>query len=99
MELRLVEPRTEAREKHLQEGMTDYICRWLVIFFFSEWKQLFLDKKKNVIKQLNPASIRLRSMCNEQPGPEVIKRFSYSTLLSMKFFLLIIIKMPTLLAF
>ena len=28
-------------------------------------------------------------------GPEVIKHFSYSTQLSMKFFLLINIKMPT----
>ena len=31
----------------------------------------------------------------EQPGPEVIKLFSCSTQLSMKFFLLINIKMPT----
>ena len=29
------------------------------------------------------------------PGPEVIKLFSCSTQLSMKFFLLIIVKMPT----
>ena len=29
------------------------------------------------------------------PGPEVIKLFSCSTLLSMKFFLLINVKMPT----
>ena len=29
------------------------------------------------------------------PGPEVIKLFSYSTQLSMKFFVLINIKMPT----
>ena len=28
------------------------------------------------------------------PGPEVIKHFSYSTQLSMKFFLLINVKMP-----
>ena len=30
-----------------------------------------------------------------KPGPEVIKLFSYSTQLSMKFFLLINVKMPT----
>ena len=30
-----------------------------------------------------------------KPGPEVIKLFSCSTQLSMKFFLLIIVKMPT----
>ena len=30
-----------------------------------------------------------------EPGSEVIKHFSYSTQLSMKFFLLINIKMPT----
>ena len=30
-----------------------------------------------------------------EPGPEVIKLFSYSTQPSMKFFLLINIKMPT----
>ena len=29
------------------------------------------------------------------PGPEVIKHFSYSTQLSMKIFLLINVKMPT----
>ena len=32
---------------------------------------------------------------NHRPGPEVIKLFSCSTQLSMKFFLLIIVKMPT----
>ena len=30
-----------------------------------------------------------------RPGPEVIKRISWSTQLSMKFFLLINVKMPT----
>ena len=30
-----------------------------------------------------------------RPGPEVIKLFSCSTQLSLKFFLLIIVKMPT----
>ena len=32
--------------------------------------------------------------CHETPGPEVIKPFSCSTQLSMKFFLLINVKMP-----
>ena len=32
---------------------------------------------------------------DQMVGPEVLKRFSYSTQLSMKFFLLINIKMPT----
>ena len=31
----------------------------------------------------------------QRSGPEVIKHFSYSTQLSMKFFLLINVKMPT----
>ena len=33
--------------------------------------------------------------CIEGPGPEVIKLFSCSTQLSMKFFLLVNVKMPT----
>ena len=37
----------------------------------------------------------LVALDDTQPGPEVIKLFSYSTQLSMKFFLLINIKMPT----
>ena len=32
---------------------------------------------------------------SKDPGPEVIKLFSYSTQLSMKFILLINVKMPT----
>ena len=38
-------------------------------------------------------------LCQERPGPEVIKLFSCSTQLSMKFSPLIDVKMLTLLAF
>ena len=41
----------------------------------------------------NPAGGRILSNCKQ--GPEVIKKFSCSTQLSMKFFLLINVKMPT----
>ena len=34
-------------------------------------------------------------MTRKHPGPEVIKLFSYSTQLSMKFILLLNVKMPT----
>ena len=37
--------------------------------------------------------------CRKSPGPKVIKLFSFSTQLSLKFILLINVKMPTLLAF
>ena len=37
----------------------------------------------------------LQNFSTEQTGPEVINRFSCSTQLSMEFFLLIIVKMPT----
>ena len=37
----------------------------------------------------------VRGTCDCLPGPEVIKLFSCSTQLSMKFFLLINVKMPT----
>ena len=36
-----------------------------------------------------------RNLFNHEPGPEVIKLFSCSAQLSMKFFLLINVKMPT----
>ena len=36
-----------------------------------------------------------RNVENKRPGPEVIKLFSYSTQLSMKFILLVNVKMPT----
>ena len=39
--------------------------------------------------------IQFRFYRGERPGPEVIKLFSCSTQLSMKLFLLIIVKMPT----
>ena len=37
----------------------------------------------------------IRDLIVLEPGPEVIKHFSCSTQLSMKFFLLINVKMPT----
>ena len=37
----------------------------------------------------------VESVIENNPGPEVIKRFSYSTQLSTKFILLINVKMPT----
>ena len=37
----------------------------------------------------------MAGMMNRQTGPKVIKLFSCSTQLSMKFFLLINVKMPT----
>ena len=39
--------------------------------------------------------IRIATAILMRPGPEVIKLFSYSTQMSMKFFLLINVKMPT----
>ena len=52
-----------------------------------------MSPEKNLIwKPLDMHSIKYK---NENPGPEVIKLFSCSTRFSMKCFLLINIKMPT----
>ena len=41
------------------------------------------------------SAFRMKCQISRQPGPEVIKLFSYSTQLSTKFILLINVKMPT----
>ena len=56
---------------------------------------LFAIKLKDAVLTLMVGTIMLRQECGSIPGPEVIKLFSYSIQLSMKFFLLINVKMPT----
>ena len=52
-----------------------------------KWAFVWLDGWLVILQPFNRISV--------MPGPEVIKPFSCSTQLSMKFFLLIIVKMPT----
>ena len=54
--------------------------------------KLFLEKRQGVFI-IAGTFIRINTV--HQSGPEVIKLFSCSTQLSMKFFLLINVKMPT----
>ena len=48
----------------------------------------------NTFENIMPRQL-MTSLVLKQPGPEVIKLFSCSTQLSMNFFLLINVKMPT----
>ena len=61
------------------------ICMHILVFC-SNFGQLFVGTRKKHETRLYLAS---------QSGPEVIKLFPCSTQLSMKFFLLINVKMPT----
>ena len=51
-------------------------------------KEIFVREKGDLCFNIN-------RLCGSVPGPEVIKLFSCSTLLSTKFILLINVKMPT----
>ena len=69
-----------------------YECSVYKCILFVSYKN-FLGKKGSM--RLYISSVNILNYRYIKPGPEVIKLFSCSTQLSMKFFLLINVKMPT----
>ena len=62
---------------------------------FCDFIQVFVFTTNHHLKHNFCVQKSNHTLCVETPGPEVIKLFSCSTQLSMKFFLLINVKMPT----
>ena len=74
-----------------------HVLIYMRIFCFSQklkLKDFICDQSVIELNKLEPA----HSLCKQfgpRSGPEVIKLFSYSTQLSIKFIMLINVKMPT----
>ena len=89
--------------QHMRVGVIadKLLLKWqrflLFLYVAMRWtfpfQYLFIKLKTPVMHHFTKRGLVLR--CARRPGPEVIKKISCSTQLSMEFFLLINVKMPT----